>query len=665
MYTPQLVKNDAWLKPYEKTITARLNSCRQKELELCGPDETLVSFANGHLFFGLHKLPDGWVFREWAPNATEIYLIGDFNSWNENDSSKLTNKGTCWEIKLPEDAISHLDLYKLSLHWNGGKAERLPAWTKRVVQDPETKIFSAQVWNPAVPYQWNQKPFKRDFETPLIYEVHIGIATEEEKVGSFNEFRVNILPKIKKAGYNTIQMMAVQEHPYYGSFGYHVSNFFAVSSRFGTPEELKQLIDEAHESGIAVIMDLVHSHAVKNELEGLAKFDGTEYQFFHKGEKGLHPAWDSLCFDYSKNEVLHFLLSNCKFWLDEYRFDGFRFDGVTSMLYLDHGLGRNFTSYDFYYDGHQDADAINYLILANKLIHEINPEAVTIAEEMSGMPGLATPLEMGGYGFDYRLAMGIPDFWIKTIKELRDENWNVSHMFFELTQSRADEKAISYAESHDQAIVGDKTIAFRLMDKEMYFSMDLGKQNLIVDRGMALHKMIRLITLTTANHGYLNFMGNEFGHPEWIDFPREGNGWSYHYARRLWSLEINKNLRYRFLSAFDKEMLTLVNSRPGFFNHKARQVFSNEGDQVLVYERCGLLFVFNFNPVKSYTDYRFEYQKGKFRLCLNTDSKVFGGHERIDESVVHFAIKPDNSYYSPHVLSLYIPSHSGIVLESC
>ena len=176
------------------------------------------------------------------------------------------------------------------------------------------------------------------------------MATEEEKVGSYNEFRENILPRIKEDGYNAIQIMAIQEHPYYGSFGYHVSSFFAPSSRNGTPEELRELIDKAHELGLAVIMDIVHSHAVKNEIEGIARMDGSYDLYFH-GDPGrrYHSAWDSLCFDYGKDEVLHFLLSNCKYWMDEFRFDGFRFDGVTSMIYMSHGLGESFTDYGDYY----------------------------------------------------------------------------------------------------------------------------------------------------------------------------------------------------------------------------------------------------------------------------------------------------------------------------
>jgi 1,4-alpha-glucan branching enzyme len=456
-----------------------------------------------------------------------------------------------WEIELPADVLHHGDLYKLIVHWNGGCGERIPAWATRVVQDAQTGIFNAQVWDPQTPYLFKTKNFKPATDPLLIYECHIGMAQQEEKVGTYNEFREKILPRVAKAGYNCIQVMAIQEHPYYGSFGYHVSNFFAASSRFGTPDELKELIDAAHALGIAVIMDIVHSHSVKNEVEGLANFAGDPNQYFYPGARREHPAWDSLCFDYGKNEVIHFLLSNCKYWLEEYSFDGFRFDGVTSMLYFSHGLGEAFVNYADYYNGHQDDNAICYLTLANDLIHQVKVNAITIAEDVSGMPGIAAKIEDGGYGFDYRMAMNIPDYWIRTIKDKIDEDWKPSGIFWEVTNRRKNEKTISYAESHDQALVGDKTIIFRLIDADMYWHMQKGDANYVVNRGIALHKMIRLITASTMNGGYLNFMGNEFGHPEWIDFPREGNGWSCKYARRQWDLVDNKNLLYHAMADFD------------------------------------------------------------------------------------------------------------------
>ena len=663
MESLNLIKNDPWLAPYKEAIEGRYQYVVNKEKNLTGNGrQTLSEMASGYLYFGLHKTKSGWVFREWAPNATAIYMIGTFNEWKKDDRYKLQRLGNgIWEIALAEGLLRHEDLFKLLVEWEGGCGERIPAWIRRVVQDENTKIFSAQVWNPEKPYVFKHKRFKPNVSPLLIYECHIGMASNEEKVGSYDEFRRMVLPRIAKEGYNAIQIM---EHPYYGSFGYHVSSFFAASSRFGTPEELKQLIDEAHSMGIAVIMDIVHSHAVKNEVEGLGRFDGSYTQYFLGGARREHPAWDSLCFDYGKNEVLHFLLSNCKFWLDEYKFDGFRFDGVTSMLYYSHGLGEAFCNYADYFNGHQDGDAIAYLTLANKLIHEVNKNAITIAEEVSGMPGLAAKYEDGGYGFDYRMAMNIPDYWIKTIKEKKDEDWHPSSIWWETTNRRADEKTISYAESHDQALVGDKTIIFRLIDADMYWHMQKDDHNFMVERGVALHKMIRLVTASTINGGYLNFMGNEFGHPEWIDFPREGNGWSHKYARRQWDLVDNMDLKYHFLGDFDREMLELIRSVKNFQSTPIQKVWDNDGDQILAYMRKDLVFVFNFNPTKSFADYGFLVPKGEYEVVLNTDANRFGGFGLADDTIHHFTqFDPLYKKEKKEWLKLYIPARSAVVLK--
>lgn len=660
-----IIKNDPWLEPYSAAITGRHNFAIEKEKELVGK-RTLDEFATGYLYFGLHLTPDGWVLREWAPNATAIYLVGDFNDWTESNDFKMKKqkKGGVWEIVLPKNVIKHGDLYKLKVYWNGSCGERIPAWATRVVQDEQTKIFSAQVWNPAKPYKFKKKVFIPNVGPLMIYECHIGMAQDAEKVGTYKEFTENVLPRVAADGYNCIQIMGIQEHPYYGSFGYHVSNFFAASSRFGTPDELKELIDTAHKMGIAVIMDLVHSHAVKNELEGLGNFAGDPYQYFYRGDRREHPAWDSLCFDYGKNEVLHFLLSNCKFWMEEYKFDGFRFDGVTSMLYYSHGLGESFCNYGDYFNGHQDDNAICYLTLANRLIHQVNPRAITIAEEVSGMPGLAAPFVDGGYGFDYRMAMNIPDYWIKTIKEKRDEDWKPSSMFWEVTNRRRDEKTISYCESHDQALVGDKTIIFRLCDADMYWHFKKGDENGVVQRGIALHKMIRLLTASTINGGYLNFMGNEYGHPEWIDFPREGNGWSYKYARRQWNLVDNKELCYHYLGDFDRDMVGVMRSIRNIQKSDVVEIWHNDGDQVLAYRRKDLVFVFNFNPTQSFTDYGFLVPKGAYEVILNTDDKKYGGFGFNDDSITHFTCgDPLYKKEKKEWLKLYIPARSALVLR--
>ena len=664
--TLKLIKNDSWLKPYEAAIVGRHQYAIEKEAELTNNGkQTLSDFASGYLYFGLHRTKDGWTFREWAPNATQIYLVGTFNNWEEKPEYKLEALANgIWEINLPSDAMNHGDLYKLNVYWNGGKGERIPAWATRVVQDETTRIFSAQVWSPEKPFVFKKKTFKPTTDPLLIYECHIGMAEQEEKVGTYTEFREKILPRIIKEGYNCIQIMAIQEHPYYGSFGYHVSNFFAASSRFGTPDELKELIDTAHALGISVIMDIVHSHSVKNEVEGLGNFAGDPNQYFYPGARHEHPAWDSLCFDYGKNEVIHFLLSNCKYWLEEYQFDGFRFDGVTSMLYYSHGLGETFIDYGDYYNGHEDDNAICYLTLANKLIHEVKSKAITVAEEVSGMPGLAVPFADGGYGFDYRMAMNIPDYWIKVIKEKIDEDWKPSSIFWEVTNRRKDEKTISYVESHDQALVGDKTIIFRLIDADMYWHMQKGDENYVVHRGIALHKMIRLITASTINGGYLNFMGNEFGHPEWIDFPREGNGWSYKYARRQWDLVDNKNLTYHYLGDFDADMLKVIKSEKDFQATEIKEIWHDDNDQVLAYERNDLIFVFNFSPKHSYTDYGFLVAPGAYEVILNTDNKIYGGNGFADDTMVHFTnVDPLYAKEKKEWLKLYIPARSAVVLR--
>jgi len=659
-FLPEIVKNDIYLQPFKDIFLNIIDKTKEIEEKIC-KKSSLFDFANAHLFYGLHKYETKWVYRDLLISADEAWLIGDFNNWQINDTFKLkcANEGQFYG-EFPLDSIKHESQYRLVVKYNGELLYRIPAFTHRAVQDENSKVFNAQVWSPDQKYEFKHTaPDKKEYE--LIYEAHIGMSSELEGISTFNEFRIQILPKIITAGYTTIQLMAVQEHPYYGSFGYHVSSYFAVSSRFGTPEELKQLVDEAHKNGIRVIMDLVHSHAVKNEVEGIGKYDGTDYLYFHTGKRGEHPAWDSRCFNYSKPETLHFLLSNIKFWLTEYKFDGFRFDGVTSMLYLNHGLQMDFTSYDLYFSENTDIEAIAYLTLANKLIKQINPNAISIAEEMSGYPGVATPIEQGGVGFDYRLAMGMPDYWIKLIKEYKDEDWHMGDIFYQLTNKRVDEKTISYVESHDQALVGDKTILFRLADKDIYYNMSVFNFNLNVNRAIALHKMIRLITLTTAANGYLNFMGNEFGHPEWIDFPRLGNDWSYKHARRQWNLAENKDLAYFYLNIFDRDMISVMKKYNVFSEEYPYKIYENNTDKILVYRRNGLIFVYNFHTEKSYTEYGFEAPKGKYKIILNSDNPKYKGHNRIDENTEYQTIEDPKT--KKHYLRIYAINRAVLVFE--
>jgi 1,4-alpha-glucan branching enzyme len=350
---------DPWLKPYEGGFNHRVWLAQHQRERLVGKQGSLVSFATAHEYFGLHRESSGWVFRERAPHACRIVLVGDFSNWEvlaEFDLAKLQDG--VWEIRLPIGVLQHGMHYKMRVFWNEHgrevSADRIPAFCTRVVQDPESLVFTAQVWEPQSKYVWRNSSFRVSKSAPRIYEAHVGMAQEQPKVGSYAEFTKLILPRIAGAGYNAIQLMAVQEHPYYGSFGYQVSSFFAPSSRFGTPEDLMELVDTAHGLGLAVIMDLVHSHAVKNEVEGISRLDGSYTLYFHEGWRGEHPAWNTRLFDYGKTETLHFLLSNCRYWLDTFKFDGFRFDGVTSMIYRDHGLGASVGSYDHYFGANID-----------------------------------------------------------------------------------------------------------------------------------------------------------------------------------------------------------------------------------------------------------------------------------------------------------------------
>ena len=638
-----------------------MNCYKNKRNELVGENGDLVSFANGHNYYGIHPTEKGWVYREWAPAAEQMFFTGEFNNWDVYGCPMKNIGNGVWEVELEgRDTLKKGQRIQAVVIHNGQTLRRIPTYATRVIQDVETITWCAVVDDVMYDgFEWTDEKFK-PAATPYIYECHIGMSQEEGCVGTYRQFKENVLPRIKDLGYNTIQIMAIMEHPYYGSFGYQVSNFFAASSRYGDAKDLKDLINTAHKMGITVLLDVVHSHAVKNTNEGLNQFDGTEYQFFHDGPKGDHSAWGTKCFNYGKNEVIHFLLSNLKFWMETFHFDGFRFDGVTSMLYLDHGLGSAFSGYDMYFSMNTDLEAVTYLQLANELIHQVNPKAVTIAEDMSGMPGMCIKIEDGGIGFDFRLSMGIPDLWIKMIKESKDEFWDIDKLWVELSGRRPKEKTVGYAESHDQALVGDKTIMFRLCDAEMYTSMRKDSGSMVVDRGVALHKMIRLITSTLAGEGYLNFMGNEFGHPEWIDFPREGNGWSYHYCRRQWSLAENPELRYEYLHEFDKAMISFL-KKERIMIKKAECHYIHNSDKIMIYSKGKDVFVFNFNPTNSYDGHWVSVPEvGDYQVILSTDEGRFGGFDRVDKNYVYTAV--DNGGTRPG-FHCYIPNRCGIVFK--
>ncbi len=643
-----------YIKPFSKNIDLRMAKYDAKKKELLNGKKTLKDFANGHEYYGFHELEDEWIYREWAPAADQVYLTGDFNNWawNVTPLTKIPGTGD-WEIRLPKDVIHVGSRVKTIVKNGNALTEHMPLYTRRAVQNPVDYTWCCEVYDQREGYPWTDQDFKPAKEV-LIYEAHVGMAQEEERIGTYREFADLTLPRIQKAGYTTIQLMAIMEHPFYGSFGYQVSNFFAASSRYGMPEDLKYLINRAHNMGIRVLLDVVHSHAVKNTTEGINLFDGTVYQFFHDGPKGEHTTWGTKCFNYDNSSVIHFLLSNLKFWMDEYHFDGFRFDGVTSMLYWHHGLGVNFDAPEKYFSEDTDASAITYLQLANEMIREVNPNAITIAEDMSGMPGMTNKIPDGGIGFDFRLAMGLPDMWIKLVKEVPDEYWNMDNIWKEL--NFRDAFTIGYVESHDQALVGDKTMMFRLADAAMYTDMNGGCHSQVIDRAMALHMMIRLVTAASGGDGYLNFMGNEFGHPEWIDFPRPGNGSSFKYCRRQWSLLDNPFLKYKHLNQFDHDMIHTMRENRVFEEGHGELRYIHNDDKILAFERGELLFIFNFHPTKAFNNYMIPTKIGEtYDVLFSSDDPEYNGYDRIAR-MTHIVWEGG--------IRMYLPPRTCIVLKA-
>ncbi|KAJ7283973.1 glycoside hydrolase family 13 protein [Mycena rebaudengoi] len=687
-----VLKRDGYLEPNIPAIVHRHNAFRKWKDTIEQHEGGYDNFTKGYLKFGLNLTPKGEVvYREWAPNAKEASLIGDFNEWNRTSHPMKKDDFGVWEITLPPTsagacAIPHDSKIKISMVIpSGERIERLPAWIKRVTQDLDVSpVYDARFWNPPASERYifkNARPPKP--KDARIYEAHVGISTSEGRVGTYKEFTQNVLPRIKNLGYNIIQLMAIMEHAYYASFGYQVTSFFAASSRYGTPEDLKELIDTAHGMGLTVLLDIVHSHACKNVLDGINEFDGTDHLYFHEGAKGRHALWDSRLFNYGSHEVLRFLMSNLRFYIEEYQFDGFRFDGVTSMMYVHHGIGTGFSGgYHEYFGSGADEEAVVYLMLANDAMHTLFPPVITIAEDVSGMPLLGVPVSQGGVGFDYRLSMAIPDMWIKLLKHKADDEWDLANIVHTLTNRRHGEKSVAYCESHDQALVGDKTLAFWLMDKEMYTNMsDISERTPVISRGLALHKMIRLLTHSLGGEGWLNFEGNEFGHPEWLDFPREGNNNSFHYARRQWNVVDDPLLRYRYLNNFDGAMnhmaekygwLEAPQVSPSFSTDgtsdelpSSRQAYvslKNEADKIIVYERAGLLFVFNFHPTNSYTDYRVGVEEpGKYSVVLSSDEKRFGGFDNVSLGG-EYLTTPLEWNGRKNFLQVYIPSRTSLIL---
>ena len=669
----ELLNQDLYLRPHEHKIRERLNTYNHILQTITETDKDLLTFAHSYNTMGLHlNNNNDVIYKEYAPNAKSISLFGEFNNWNRNEYIGQKDKNGLWTITIPNKngscPIKHNTKLKANVCLADciTKVDRNPIWSRYLIQNKDSYLYDTVFWNPPKPYEWKSKQFMQRKRSLRIYEAHVGMSSLDCKVSTYREFADTVIPRIKNTGYNAIQLMAIMEHVDYASFGYHVTNFFAIASRSGTPDDLKYLIDVAHQNDLIVLIDIVHSHASCNQSDGISNWDGTDYLYFHSGSRGKHDLWDSRLFNYSNYETLRLLLSNCAFYQEEYHFDGFRFDGVTSILYKHHGIGYGFTgNYNEYFNDQFDLDGGVYTMLANYLIHLINPNAITIAEDVSGMPGLCRPIDEGGFGFDYRLNMSIADKWIHIMRNIRDEHWDMGNITYTLTNRRNNEKHVGYCESHDQSIVGDKTLSMWLFDKELYWNMSvLSEETLVINRGICLHKMIRLITFALGGEAYLNFMGNEFGHPEWVDFPRPGNNFSYEHCRRRWDLVDDKLLRYRFLYKWDCVMNNLDEVFCFLPSQQYHVSCKDEETKVIVFEKGDLLFVFNFNISKCFEHYKVGTPwRTPHIIIVDSDESRFMGKDRLTYGHENFFPCMHDSYQGrPNYIQLYVPNRTCMVL---
>jgi len=654
---------DSELMDYAGFFSRRIELFSQEIQRLRNEWGSLAAYAGLHRELGMHKTErDGkryWRFREWAPAANSLYLAMDRVNFARRYEYRFarTDDPMLWELFVPAEELPHGTYYELHVASSRtrGHVRRVPAFAVWVEQNRDNENqWCARVWDPPEAYAFRYPQPPRSL-FPRIYEAHVGIAQSvlgkrAKQFGTYRHFAEKVLPRIQKGGYTAVQLMGIPEHPLYKSFGYQVSGYFAPSSRFGTPDDFKYLVDEAHRLGLAVILDITHSHACPNTEQGLARYDTSRYFF-----RELKTQWDTVSFDYSQERTRRFLLSNCRYWLEEFRIDGFRFDAVGNMIYLDHGLDDDFSHVGrcfFGKDGKNrlDENGVLYLSLANTLVHELAPHAVTIAEEFSGAPGMSCAPENAGLGFDYRFAMGLPDFWAKFIEEGR----TMGQMWHELNNRRHYDKTISYTECHDQCINGDDAFIWRMIKEDMYEHMSVFSDSWKCSRGMALHKLTRFVTLATAGQGWLNFMGNEFGHPEWID--------SEDYDHRQWHLAETTHLKYSKLDAFDRNMLKLVREYPEQFKRGPRFRHIHEEDRLLAFERGTLLFVFNFHELLAQNHLALMVTPGKYTEIFSSDELAYAGYGNLSTRAPSEHFSDPASGMCEQRITLYMPPLTGLAL---
>lgn len=594
-----------------------------------------------------HNGVDGTLFAVWAPSAREVFVIGSFNDWNRKSHRlfpRLDSSGI-WEGFIPHVKVG--DIYKyLILSEHGEELEKGDPYARSWEVPPKT---ASVVWESR--YQWNDSGWMRErhaynsLQAPIsVYEMHYASWRRHENHHSlsYREMAVELVNYLKEMGYTHVEFMPLMEHPFDGSWGYQICGYFAPTSRFGTPEDFKFLIDSLHNAQIGVLLDWVPSH-YPGDAHGLYRFDGSHLYEHADPRQGFHPDWNSYIFNFGRFEVRNFLLSNALYWFREFHIDGIRVDAVASMLYLDYSRNEGEWVPNIY-GGRENLEAIDFLRALNASIYAEFPDVQTIAEESTSYPMISRPVDMGGLGFGMKWMMG----WMNdTLEYFKRDPIHRSH--------------------HHNAITFSLTYAF-----SENFMLPLSHDEVAHGKGSLLNRMPgdewQRFAQLRALYGYmfthpgskLLFMGGEFG---------QGHEWNHDSQLDWWVLDFPF---HKGIQALIKALNQLLKSEPALYEENYSQSgfqwidYGDHQNSVISYLRLNhkgdeqLLVACNFTP-QTHQRYLLGAPEGRWKRIFSSDEEIFGGTGHHPAAEVHTENIP--AHGRKHSLVITVPGLSVTVYK--